>query len=126
MNKITLKKLIYNSYLKTALTSLIFIEIVLVSLYFSSNNKLIDTTVDFVLEDLKLSVSDRVTSTTSIINEKFNNLESQAHLLQNEHQNFFIHQNNITLDSCGSLYFSQNFFLLISASKKGLCSTPQK
>ncbi len=108
MKKITLKKLIYNSYLKTTLTSILLIEVVLIFLYFSSNHKLIDTTVDFVLEDLKLSVLDRVSSTTFIINEKFNNLENQAILLQNEHQNFFSHKKNITLDNNPEFDFASN------------------
>lgn len=108
MNKITLKKLIYNSYLKTALTSILFIEVVLVFLYFSSNNKLVNATVDFVLEDLKLSVIDRVNSTTSIINEKFNNLENLSAFLQNEHQNFFFYKDNITLDNKPKFDFAPN------------------
>jgi len=86
----------------------LFIEVVLVFLYFSSNNKLINTTVDFILEDLKHSVLDRVSSTTSIINEKFNNLENQSSLLQNEHQNFFSFKDNITLDNKPKFTFAPN------------------
>jgi len=108
MSKITLKKLIYKNYLKTALTSILFIEIMLVFLYFSSNKRVVNSTVDFALNDLKLSVLDRVNSTTSIINEKFNNLENQAILLQNEHQNFFLYKDNITLDNKPKFSFAPN------------------
>jgi len=108
MSKITLKKLIYKNYLKTALTSILFIEIMLVFLYFSSNKRVVNSTVDFALNDLKLSVLDRVNSTTSIINEKFNNLENQAILLQNEHQNFFLYKDNITLDNKPKFSFGPN------------------
>ncbi len=108
MSKITLKKLIYKNYLKTALTSILFIEIMLVFLYFSSNKRVVNSTVDFALNDLKLSVLDRVNSTTSIINEKFNNLENQAALLQNEHQNFFLYKDNITINNKPKFGFASN------------------
>jgi hypothetical protein len=53
MTKITLERLIYKNYLKTSLTSIFFIELVLVVIYFIVNNKLIEKSTDFILRDLK-------------------------------------------------------------------------
>ena len=53
MTKITLERLIYKNYLKTSLTSIFFIELVLVGIYFLVNNKLIEKSTDFILRDLK-------------------------------------------------------------------------
>ena len=52
MTKITLEKLIYKNYLKTSLASILFIELVLVIVYFIVNNKLIGKSTDFIIRDL--------------------------------------------------------------------------
>lgn len=90
MNKIILEKLIYKNYLKTALTSILFIEIILVIIYFSVNKNMVDTSIDFILNDVKKSAYTNVNNVTLMNEHKFKNIENAVILLQNEHQNFFI------------------------------------
>lgn len=49
IEKISLEKLIYKNYLKTSLFSILFIELVLVIIYFTVNHNLINKSIDFLL-----------------------------------------------------------------------------
>ena len=89
MKKINLEKIIYSNYLKTSLTSILFIELILIIIYFSVNNNMVNTSVDFILKDMKKNTYDLVNSETKSIEKKFGEVEVFAKLLQNEHQNFF-------------------------------------
>lgn len=97
MDKIILEKLIYKNYLKTALTSILFIEIVLVLIYFNVNNSLVNKSIDFILKDIKKSVYSSVQQSISETEHKFDDIEILAKLLQNEHQNFFQYQRGIKI-----------------------------
>lgn len=89
MDKINLGKIIYKNYLKTSLTSILFIELILIIIYFSVNNNMVKTSVDFILNDIKKNTQDLVLSETKSIERKFDEIETFSKLLQNEHQNFF-------------------------------------
>jgi len=89
MRKIILEKLIYKNYLKTALTSILFIEIALLIIYFSANENMVKTSIDFISKDIKKSVKTTVDNVTAQIEYRFQNIEIIAKVLQNEHQNFF-------------------------------------
>jgi len=89
VKKINLEKIIYQSYLKTSLTSILFIELILIIIYFSVNSNMVNTSVDFILKDIKKNTYDLVNSETKSIEYKFSEIEVFAKLLQREHQNFF-------------------------------------
>jgi hypothetical protein len=89
MTKITLERLIYKNYLKTSLTSIFFIELVLVVIYFIVNNKLIEKSTDFILRDLKENTYKLVDEKTKSIDKKLSEIELVAKILQEEHQHFF-------------------------------------
>ncbi len=89
MKKIILEKLIFKNYLKTSLTSILFIEVALVILYFYVNNQMISKSIEFIIEDIKKSTYTIVKKETSSIEKKFLQIENLATLLQNQQQNFF-------------------------------------
>jgi len=89
MKKIFLEKLIYQNYLKTSLASILFIELVLIIIYFTVNSNMINSSVNFILKDIERHTYDLVQSETKSIEKKFSEIEVFAKLLQNEHQNFF-------------------------------------
>jgi len=99
MKNIILEKLIYKNYLKTSLTSILFIEIALIILYFNVNSNMINKSVEFILKDIKQSTNALVLKETQNIEKKFYEIEVLAKLLQKEHENFFENQNNISLKS---------------------------
>lgn len=98
MVKVNLKSLIYKNYLKTALTSLIFIEIALILIYFNANEKMAQTSIDFILDDIKKSVQVNVQHATEDVNHKFEDIETMLSLVQHEQQNYFNHINLVNLD----------------------------
>ena len=108
MKKIILEKLIYKNYLKTALTSILFIEIALIVIYFNVNNSMVNKSVDFILNDIKKSVYTIVKSATSEIEHKFSDIENLAYILQNEHQNFFKYYKDINLENKPNFSFANN------------------
>lgn len=108
MNKIILEKLIYRSYLKTALTSILFIEVALIIIYFSASNNMVNESVDFILKDIKKNVYEQVSQSTSNVEHRFEDIEKLATILQNEHQNFFKYQNNINLENPPKFDFAEN------------------
>lgn len=89
MSKIILEKLIYKNYLKTALTSILFIEIALLIIYFSANKNMVNTSIDFIQKDIRKSVNTIVYNITAQTEHRFQDIESIIHILQNEHKNFF-------------------------------------
>ncbi|MGB7402918.1 MAG: diguanylate cyclase [Arcobacter sp.] len=95
MKKTTLKEIIYKNYLKTTLSSIFFIELVLLILYFYANNNILEKSKNLVLKDVKQSVNERVMFIKNDINNSFKNIETNLKYLQNEQQNFFKEINNI-------------------------------
>ncbi|WP_375723452.1 diguanylate cyclase [Arcobacter sp. KX21116] len=95
MKKVTLKEIIYKNYLKTTLSSIFFIELVLLILYFYANNNILEKSKNLVLKDVKQSVNERVMFIKNDINNSFKNIETNLKYLQNEQQNFFKEINNI-------------------------------
>ncbi|RXJ82058.1 diguanylate cyclase [Arcobacter sp. F2176] len=99
MKKTTLKEIIYKNYLKTTLSSIFFIELVLLILYFYANNNILEKSKNLVLKDLKESVNERIIFIKKDINTSFKNIETNLKYLQNEQQNFFEEINNIKNDN---------------------------
>ena len=99
MKKTTLKEIIYKNYLKTTLSSIFFIELVLLILYFYANNNILEKSKNLVLKDVKESVNERVMFIKKDINNSFKNIETDLIYLQNEQQNFFKEINNIKNDN---------------------------
>jgi diguanylate cyclase (GGDEF)-like protein len=89
MKKITLEKLIYKNYLKTSLTSILFIELILVIIYFTVSNNMINKSIDFILKDIKQNTSQLVNEKSKLIDNKITDIEALAKILQKEHQLFF-------------------------------------
>ena len=108
MTKITLEKLIYKNYLKTSLTSIFFIELVLVVIYFFVNNKLIDKSTDFILRDLKENTYKLVDEKTKSIDKKLTEMELLAKILQEEHQHFFQYPHSYTKSEKPQFGYAQN------------------
>lgn len=108
MEKIILKKLIYKNYLKTSLTSILFIEIILIIIYFNANNTMLNKSVDFILEDIKKNLTLNVVHVTEDINRRFDYIEKLTNILQIEHENFFEYQNNIKIKKTPQFAYSDN------------------
>lgn len=108
MNKIILEKLIYKNYLKTALTSILFIEITLIIIYFNANNSMTVKSLDFILNDIKKSVYISVNKATSQTEHIFKDIENLTTILQNEHQNFFKYLENIDLEDKPIFKYAEN------------------
>lgn len=89
IEKISLEKLIYKNYLKTSLFSILFIELVLVIIYFTVNHNLINKSIDFLLNDLQKNAYQLVEEKTKSIDKKIEEIELLAKILQKEHQHFF-------------------------------------
>lgn len=92
MKKILLEKLIYKNYLKTSLTSLLLIEVLLIIIYFAVNNNMTNTSVNFILKDIKENTYELVESRIQNLSNKFSYIESFTKILQNEHEYFFENQ----------------------------------
>lgn len=99
MKKTTLKEIIYKNYLKTTLSSIFFIELVLLILYFYANNNILEKSKKLVLKDVRQSVNERVMFIKKDINNSFKDIETNLKYLQNEQQNFFKEINYIKNDS---------------------------
>lgn len=108
MTKITLERLIYKNYLKTSLTSIFFIELVLVVIYFLVNNKLIEKSTDFILRDLKENTYKLVDEKTKSIDKKLSEVELLAKILQEEHQHFFQYPHSYTKSEKPQFDYAQN------------------
>jgi diguanylate cyclase (GGDEF)-like protein len=108
LDKITLEKLIYKNYLKTSLTSIFFIELVLIVIYFTVSNNLINKSIDFVLTDLKQNIYKLVDERTKSIDRKLTEVELLAKVLQKEHQNFFEFPQNYNQIDKPKFQYSQN------------------
>jgi len=119
VNKIILEKLIYKNYLKTALTSIFFIEIALIVIYFNVNNSMVNKSIDFLLHDIKKSVYVIVQNATSEIEHKFEDIENLTYILQNEHQNFFKYYKNFELDDKPSFKYANNGMFYKSENNGG-------
>ncbi|UTJ07714.1 diguanylate cyclase [Arcobacter roscoffensis] len=89
MKKILLEKLIYKNYLKTSLTSLLLIEVLLIFIYFSVNNNMTTTSVNFMLKDIKENTYELVESRIENLSNKFAQVENLTKIIQNEHEYFF-------------------------------------
>ena len=89
MKKILLEKLIYKNYLKTSLTSLLLIEVLLIFIYFSVNNNMTKTSIDFMLKDIKENTYELVESRIENLSNKFSQVENLTKIIQNEHEYFF-------------------------------------
>ena len=108
VNKISLKDLIYKNYLKTSLASIIFIELVLIIIYFIVNNNLINKSTDFILADLKQNTYKLVHEKTISIDKKLSEIEFLAKILQKEHQHFFEYSNHKNEADKPKFEFAQN------------------
>jgi hypothetical protein len=108
MKNINLKKLIYQNYLKTALTSILFIEITLLILYFYVTYSLVNKSSEFILKDIRETVYSKVDDIKNNINRNLFEIEKTAYLFQNEHQNFFKYYQNIDIDKVPILKKAQN------------------
>ena len=108
MRKIILEKLIYKNYLKTALTSILFIEIALLLIYFSANKNMVDKSIDFISKDIKKSVNTIVYNITAQTEHRFQDIESIVYVLQNEHQNFFKYKYKINDENLPVFDYSKN------------------
>lgn len=89
MKNITLERLIYKNYLKTSLASILFIELVLVIIYFTVNNNMIQKSVNVILNDIQNNTYQLVNEKSKSIDIKITQLETFAKILQKEHQSFF-------------------------------------
>lgn len=108
VKKITLKQIIYKNYLKTTLTSILFIELALLILYFNANKNILEKSTNFVLKDVRTSVYDRVRDIKYQINNSFLEIENNLKLLQNEHQNFFEQIDNLKINKDVKFDYSKN------------------
>ncbi|PLY08943.1 MAG: hypothetical protein C0626_07945 [Arcobacter sp.] len=108
MEKITLKKIIYKNYLKTTLTSILFIELALLILYFNANNNILQKSTEFVLKDVKESVYDRVKDIKYHFNNSFYVVENSLKSLQNEQENFFEQIDNLKVSNNEKYKFAEN------------------
>ncbi|MGP2655489.1 diguanylate cyclase [Malaciobacter sp. WC5094] len=89
MKKIYLEKLIYKNYLKTSLTSILLIEILLIIIYFSVNSNMAKISIDFLLKDIKTNTNELVETKIQNLSNKFSQIENLTKILQNEHKYFF-------------------------------------
>ncbi|WP_320033609.1 diguanylate cyclase [Halarcobacter sp.] len=103
MNKIRLEKLIYKNYLKTSVFSILFIELALLIIYFTVNNKIVDISIQSLLSDIEKSVYSTIKNSIKDTEQKFNHVEDLSYILQNEHQNYFKY--SMKLDDFDNRYF---------------------
>ncbi|XPV70605.1 MAG: diguanylate cyclase [Halarcobacter sp.] len=108
MKTVNLKNLIYQNYLKTALTSIIFIEITLLFLYFNVTNNLVNKSSSFIIKDLRETVYSKIDDIKDDINRNLLDIEKIALLFQNEHQNFFKYYKNIKIDKKPKFKVAEN------------------
>lgn len=108
MKKITLKQIIYKNYLKTTLTSILFIELALLILYFNVNNNILQKSTDFVLKDVRGSVYERIRDIKLHISGSFTVIENNLKLLQNEQKIFFEVIDNVKIKSNEKFKYADN------------------
>lgn len=99
MKKVNLKKLIYQNYLKTALVSILFIELALLLLYFYVTNNVVNKSSNLVIKDVQYSVYSKIDNLKNNINKDFLNIEKTLRVLQIEHQNFFKFYKSINIQN---------------------------
>lgn len=108
MKRMTLKSLIYKNYLKTALTSLLFIEVALIIIYFNANSSLVKSSTDFIKKDITKSVYKSVNASTKNIQHQFNDIETVLKILQNEYQNYFKYYQNVEIKNTEQFAYAPN------------------
>ncbi|MBU0924508.1 sensor domain-containing diguanylate cyclase [bacterium] len=108
MKNITLEKLIYKNYLKTSLASILFIELVLVIIYFTVNNNIIEKSIDLILKDIKSNTYELVNEKSKLMDDKIDGLETIAKILQQEHQDFFENNSKYNLIKNPTFDYAKN------------------
>jgi len=108
MKNIILEKLIYKNYLKTSLSSILFIEIALIILYFNVSSNMINKSVELLLTNIRESTNELVRKEMHSIERKFSEIEVHAKLLQKEHEYFFKNQDNINVQNNVNFAVSNN------------------
>lgn len=89
MKKTSLEKLIFKNYINTSLVSIVCIEVILIFIYFFTNNKIIDKTSSFILNELNYKAMNIIRDKKEHLSQKFLQIESAVKLLQENQQNFF-------------------------------------
>jgi diguanylate cyclase (GGDEF)-like protein len=108
MKKITLESLIYKNYLKTSLTSILFIELVLVIIYFIVNSDITQKSTDLTLKNIKYNTYELVKEKSKQVDSKIFEIETLAKILQKEHQDFFENHGEFNLNKKPIFDFAQN------------------
>lgn len=108
MKKITLKQIIYKNYLKTTLTSILFIELALLILYFTANNNILEKSTKLLITDVRESVYDRVKVIKHEINNSFKNIENTLALIQSQQENFFKQIDNLEVKTNAKFEHAKN------------------
>lgn len=119
MKKITLESLIYKNYLKTSFTSILFIELLLVIIFFTVNNNMTQKTIDFILNDIKHNTYKLVNEKSKSIDQKLLQIEALAKIVQEEHQNFFENPQQFNLINEPKFDFAKNGMYYKVKNNKG-------
>lgn len=108
MKNISLKELIYKNYLKTSLASIIFIELVLLIIYFTANSTLSSKNIEYILADTQKNTYSLVEDKISIIENKLLSVESLLDILRKEEENFFSSNKSFLYDKKAEFDYAQN------------------
>ena len=87
-----LKTIIKRHYLTATLTTVIAVELVLLSLYFGVSSFLTNEGMDLLLKEAKQNIAEISTREAQKINQQLTEISTLAKFVQNEHQRFFNNQ----------------------------------
>lgn len=93
----SLQKLIYRNYLRSALLQMFIIEVVLLLLYFGINQYISSQNQAFLLKEVTTNLFTVISKEANNINLQLQEITRLAQLLQQEHQTFFTHKNHCFL-----------------------------
>jgi signal transduction histidine kinase len=88
-----LRTIIKRHYLTATLTTVIAVELVLLSLYFGVSSFLTNEGMDLLLKEAKQNIAEISTREAQKINQQLTEISTLAKFVQNEHQRFFNNPN---------------------------------
>jgi signal transduction histidine kinase len=96
-NKLQLRKILSNHFVKFSLIPILIVEITLLILYFSINKYISIQNTDFLLNQAQTNTKELLKKESSIVNDKLSEISQLATLLQREHELIFSNSNRFSL-----------------------------
>ena len=97
INKLQLRKILSNHFIKFSLIPILIVEITLLVLYFSINKYISIQNTDFLLNQAQTNTKELLKKESNIVNDKLSEISQLATILQREHELILSNPDRISL-----------------------------